>query len=247
MKGLKLKALIIVAASVFIIAIEADTASAQRHGGWNNRSSGYARGYQGAYHREGFYVGQRDRISPFRSGIRIFGSGYSRAYLPTHARFYYRPHIGLSLSVLPFGYYPFFFGNTQFYYSGGLYYRQYEDSYRVVVPPIGAEVPSIPSDAEQVTINGRDYYEYKGVYYNAVVNNDGKTVYIIAGKDGVLNTPDDRVDNGPAIQIGDEVDVLPDHVKEVMLKGEPYFVSEDGVYYQEVTNGDKTTYRVVGL
>jgi hypothetical protein len=246
MKGLNLKSLVIGAAAVVIIAAEANTASAQRHSGWSTRSSGYSRGYRGAS-SGGLYVGQRNRISRYRSGVGIYRSGYSRAYFPGRTRFYYGPHIGLSLRILPFGYYPFFFGNTQFFYSGGLYYRHYDDNYRVVVPPVGAEVPSIPSDARQVTINGKTYYEYKGVYYDSVVNNDGKTVYVIAGKDGVLNTPTGTSDSEQPIQVGDEVDVLPQNAKEVTLKGEKYYVSDDGVYYQEVIIDGKTTYRVVGM
>jgi hypothetical protein len=268
MKGLKLKSLVIVAASVFIVAAEVNTASAQRRGGSGSHSSGFSRSFQGtsrgfqgtsrrfqgsssrfqgAFRGGSLYAGQRNRIAPFRSGLRNYNRGYSSVYVPGRAGFSYRPHLGLSLRILPFGYYPFFFGNTQFYYSGGLYYRQYNDSYRVVVPPVGAEVPSIPSDAEEVTINGQTYYEYRGVYYNPVVNGDGKTVYVIAGKDGVLNTPGGNTDSEQAVQIGDEVEVLPQNIREVMLKGEKYYVSEDGVYYQEVPNGDKTTYRVVGL
>lgn len=247
MKGLKLKSLLIAAASVLLVATEATTASAQRHGGWSSRSSVHTRSYQGAYRGGGFYAGQRNRISTIRPRYGSFGRGYSRAYLPVRSRFYYRPHIGLRLNILPFGYYPFYYGNTQFYYSGGLYYRHYNDSYRVVVPPVGAEVPTIPAEAEQVTINGQTYYEYKGVYYSQVVNDDGKTVYIIAGKDGVLNTENGNMSNEQSIQVGDEVDVLPQNAKEVLLKGEKYYVSEDGVYYEAVITGGKTTYRVVGL
>lgn len=247
MKSLTFKSLLIIATSVCIVAIESNTASAQRRGGWSNRSSGYSRSFPGVNRGGEMYAARRNRIQPFRSGYGNYSRSYLHTYMPGRSRFYYRPHIGLSLNILPYGYYPFLFGNTQFYYSGGLYYRQYDDSYRVVVPPIGAEVPKIPSDAEQVTINGQMYYEYKGVYYNPVVNNDGKTVYIIAGKDGVLNTPDNMADTTQAVQIGDEVEALPQNVKEVMLKGEKYFVSEDGVYYEEVIEGDKTNYRVVGL
>jgi hypothetical protein len=198
-----------------------------------------------AYNRPGFGDRRPGYINR-RPGFGYYRPGFSRVYGPGRYG-YYRPHLGFSLRILPFGYYPFFFGSTQFYYSGGLYYRQYNDSYRVVVPPVGAEVPSIPSDADQVTINGQNYYEYKGVYYSAIVNDEGKDVYVIAGKDGVLNTPGDTEDAGPALQVGDEVNVLPEHVREVVLKGEKYFVSEDGVYYEEVISGDKTTYRVVGL
>ncbi|MBG6233650.1 hypothetical protein IWX76_000205 [Pedobacter sp. CAN_A7] len=183
------------------------------------------------------------------------GYGYGHGYgyrAPFYGRFYnyYRPYLGFSLSVLPFGYYPFYFGQTQFFYSGGLYYRQYEREYKVVVPPVGAEVPSLPEEAQEVTVNGKVFYEYKGVYYQARQNDEGKTVYVIAGKDGVLNTADGQApvdDPNEAVRIGDEVQQLPEGSAEVTLKGAQYFVSPDGVYYEKVVADEKVSYKVVGL
>lgn len=167
--------------------------------------------------------------------------GYGRAYYGYYN--YYRPFIGFRLNVLPYGYYPFYYGPDQYYYSGGLFYRQYENDYQVVTPPVGAEVPNLPKEAELVTIDGIDYYEYKGVYYTLGTNKDGKSVYIVAGKDGVLNTTDGPVDTH---QIGDIISALPDGCREVTIKNEKYFVSPDDVYYEEVINGNTTSYRVIG-
>lgn len=181
------------------------------------------------------------------------GFGYYRpGYRPYHRPYYgyynfYRPYLGLSINVLPYGYYPFYFGPDQFYYSGGLFYRQYDNSYKVVVPPVGAQVPSIPSDAKEVVINGQTFYEYKGVYYNSVQDANGKTVYVVAGKDGVLNTDNNATDNNFGPQVGDVVDQLPDGYREVFIKGEQYYVSEDGVYYEKVITNDKVSYKVIGL
>jgi len=170
-----------------------------------------------------------------------YGNRYGRAYYGYYN--YYRPFIGFRLNVLPFGYYPFYYGSDQYYYSGGLFYRQYENNYQVVIPPVGAEVPNLPTEAELVTIDGVDYYEYKGVYYTQGTNKDGKAVYIVAGKDGVLNTTDGPVDTH---QIGDIINVLPDGCREVTIKNEKYYVSPDDVYYEEVINGNTTSYRVIG-
>ncbi|MBB6272051.1 hypothetical protein HDF26_002508 [Pedobacter cryoconitis] len=175
---------------------------------------------------------------------RPAGWGFRRPYYSY--RSFYRPYLGFGISVLPFGYYPFFYGDDQFYYSGGLFYRQYDDQYKVVVPPIGASVPALPSDAQQVVINGQTYYEYKGVYYSESQNADGKTVYIVAGKDGVLNTDNGNdADSGP--QIGDVVTQLPESYKEVMVKGNKYYVSDYGVYYEQIFGDDgKVSYKVIG-
>ncbi|WP_316734984.1 DUF6515 family protein [Pedobacter aquatilis] len=179
----------------------------------------------------------------YRSGYR-YSPGYRFYGRPNYGYYnFYRPFIGFRLNVLPFGYYPFYYGPNQYYYSGGLFYRQYENNYQVVTPPVGAEVPNLPEDANLVTIDGVDYYECKGVYYTQSTNKDGKTVYVVAGKDGVLNTTD-----GPIVthQIGDIITILPDGCREVTIKNDKYYVSPDDVYYEEVIDGNKTTYRVIG-
>jgi hypothetical protein len=180
------------------------------------------------------------------------GFGHRPGYRPFHRPYYgyynfYRPYLGLSINVLPYGYYPFYFGPDQFYYSGGLFYRQYDNSYKVVVPPVGAQVPSIPSDAKEVVINGQTFYEYKGVYYNTTQDANGKTVYVVAGKDGVLNTDGNTGDTNNGPLVGDVVEQLPDGCREVFIKGEQYYVSEDGVYYEKVVTDGKVSYKVIGL
>jgi hypothetical protein len=210
-------------------------------GGPGARNYAYRGGRVG---RGGFYGGPRYRGSRF--GIHgYYGHGFGRPYYGYYN--YYRPYLGFSLSVLPFGYYPFFYGDAQYYYSSGLYYRQYDNEYKVVVPPVGAEVPELPKDAEEVTINGQTYYEYKGVYYSPVEKADGKTAYIISGKDGVLNTDNGDVNAGSGARLGDMVDQLPENTREVTVRGEKLYVSEDGVYYEAVQDGDKVTYKVVGI
>ncbi len=226
----KFKSLIIIASIMITAGLSTQSVFAQRGGrgggGGGPRGGGsvHISGGGGGFYRPSFGFG--------------LNFGYRRPYYS-----YYRPYVGFRLSVLPFGYYPFFFGADQFYYYGGLFYRHYDDGYRVVVPPVGAEVPKLPKGANQVTINGQTFYEYKGVYYSEKVNADGKKIYVVAGKDGVLNT-DKAVDNGP--QIGDVIDQLPEDCREVMLKDQKYYVSPDDVYYEEVADGNKVTYRVVG-
>lgn len=175
--------------------------------------------------------------------------GYRSGYFGNNRRYFgyynfYRPYIGFRLNVLPFGYYPFYYGNSQFYYSDGLFYQQNNQDYQVVVPPVGAEVPNLPENATLINIDGVDYYEFKGVYYTLGTNADGKSVYIVAGKDGVLKTADGEIDTH---EIGDVVNDLPSGSKEIYIKNEKYFVSPDQVYYEAVMQGDTITgYRLIG-
>ena len=234
-----------------------------QRGGGNNRiaQSRGSRSFQGApnrafqgrnsrsFQRGGVYNGRPGRayyggIRGNRYGRSFYGRGFGGYNRPYYN--YYRPFLGISIGVLPFGYYPFYYGANQFYYSGGLFYQQYENQYKVVVPPVGAEVPTLPSEAQEVVINGQNYYEYKGVYYSETVNAEGKTVYVIAGKDGVLNTADGTINADNIPQVGDVVAALPDGSRQVMLKGEKYYVSEDGVYYEEIVDANNNTaYKVV--
>lgn len=190
------------------------------------------------YNRPGIRPGYRPGYGGYRPG---FGRPYYRPYFSYYN--YYRPFLGFRIGVLPYGYYPFYYGANQFYYSGGLFYQQNNNQYEVVVPPVGAEVPTLPTDANLVTINGVDYYEYKGVYYTQSQNAEGKTVYVVAGKDGVLNTNDGSVDSH---QIGDIIPELPEGCRAVTIKNEKYYVSPDDVYYEEVADGNHTGYRVIG-
>ncbi len=196
-----------------------------------------------SYNRPGYRPG-----SGYRPGYRPgygYRPGFGRPYYRPYYSYYnfYRPFLGFRIGVLPYGYYPFYYGANQFYYSGGLFYQQNNSQYEVVTPPVGAEVPNLPSDANLVTINGVDYYEYKGVYYTQKENADGKTVYVVAGKDGILNTTDGPVDTH---QIGDIINQLPEGCREVTIKNEKYFVSPDDVYYEEIVDGNNITYRVIG-
>lgn len=267
------KGLVVFAAAAMIATLSIESVSAQRasrgggggsFGGGRSGSIGSSRGGGSISRQPSMRAPGRGSYSPgIRSGRPSYGynrpgyrPGYGRpgyGYRPGFGRPYYRPYysyynfyrpfLGFRIGVLPYGYYPFYYGPNQFYYSGGLFYQQNNDQYEVVTPPVGAEVPNLPSDANQVTINGVDYYEYKGVYYTQKENADGKTVYVVAGKDGVLNTTDGPVDTH---NIGDIINQLPEGCREVTIKNEKYFVSPDDVYYEEIVDGTNVTYRVIG-
>jgi hypothetical protein len=123
-----------------------------------------------------------------------------------------------------------------------------------VEPPLGAEVTTLPDNAQPITIDGQQYYELNGVYYQPITNDNGTTGYIIAGKDGQLSTANG--DNGgnavnnatpPPPQIGDIYNEMPQDTRKIRLRGETFYVSPDDYYYQQTTdnNGNKA-YKVIG-
>lgn len=169
--------------------------------------------------------------------------------------------------MLPYGYYPFWWGDYQYFYSDGYYYRYDNDNYTVVEPPLGAVLNSLPSGAKSLLIDGEQYYELNGVYYQAVTKDDGSTGYQIAGKDGELTTSASTADadnnydeSAPSsndtyhtqdvqsdLRTGNVVSNLPADCNTVKIDGQKYFVSPDGYYFQEeLDSHNKKTYRVAG-
>lgn len=205
----------------------------------NNYGRNYGRGsYRGNY---GYGYGRN-----YGYNSRYFNRGFynNRGYYNS----YYLPRLGFSIGVLPFGYYPFWYGNYQYYYSDGLYYQYNDSQYTVVEPPVGAAVNSLPSKAEPITINGEQYYESNGVYYRAVTKDDGTVVYEVAGKDGELNTGDAQYDDAPQFQIGEIVKQLPEDSRKIKVNGEKLYVAPDGTYFQEIRDSaNNKVYKVVGL
>jgi hypothetical protein len=202
-------------------------------------------------------VGVASSVS-YRSAAKV-GFGHAPAgYWGTHGYYhlnhgyyksYYCTRLGFRCAALPYGYYPFFWADLQYFYCDGLFYTADNGEYTVVEPPVGAEVSSICDNAESIVINGQQYYECDGVYYQKVTKDDGTVVYVVAGKDGVLNTDQQIQDDQPqGPQLGDIVTKLPSDCRKIKVNGEVLYVSPDGVYYQELidANGNKT-YKIVGL
>jgi hypothetical protein len=240
-------------------ALMVTTASAQRggHGGGGGSHFGGGGGSfrgssasNGGFHSEG-NAGARSGV---RSGVGYFaGRGHigGAFYRPGFGYFGY-PHIGFYLGFLPWGYYPFYWGDYLYYYYGGIFYSPYDNGgYQVTSPPIGAGVPSLPENAQAIKIDGVQYYEVNGVYYKEGVDDQGKKIYIVAGKDGVLNTGDNVTDPNAEIaapKVGDIVNQLPDDCRRVILNGKKYYVSPNGIYYEKVTDPNGNVgYRIASL
>jgi hypothetical protein len=224
---------------------------------YGNRIGGLngSRTYAGAYGRGAFGSSAYGRGAFGQGGYgrgRGMGNyGWNRhdGYFYNHGYYgsAYYPMLGFGCGYLPYGYYPFFWDDDEYFFSNGFYYQYNNDQYTVVEPPVGAAIKDLPSDAQSIVINGQQYYEQNGVYYLPVTKDDGSTVYQVAGKDGELNTD---VDGNKTVvpQIGDIVTTLPPDCRKITIKGDSYFVSQDGIYYQEITDGSsKTTYKIVGL
>lgn len=222
-------------------------ADAQRGGGHSGGGSGGGASFSRAggggggfrsgasFNRSGFGLGIRSSYGLYRPGFGYYGY----------------PSLGFYLNTLPFGYYPFYLGSSLYYYADGTFYRPYDDGgYVVTAPPVGAAVPKMPKGTKSIMIDNQQFYEFNGVYYKAIVNDKGEKVYVVAGKDGVLNTDGSDADNATSAtpQVGDIIGQLPDNCRKVTLSGKKYFVSPDGIYYEAVSdrNGNDA-YRIASV
>ncbi len=203
---------------------------------------------------------------------RVTGRPYN-GYYNYHGYYnrYYMPYLGINVGFFPYGYYPFWWGGNQFFYSAGLFYQFNNNQYTVVEPPLGAAIKDLPDNAQSIVINGVQYYELNGVYYEPVTKDDGSVVYQVAGKDGVLDTDNggseaynqSQIQGGASAsaqsrypasasnitppKMGDMVRSIPSDSKRVNVAGQKYLLSADGYYYQETFDNDNNrSYKVVG-
>lgn len=184
-------------------------------------------------------IGSRYRYNP----RFYYGGGYH--YRPSYYRPFYAPSFGLRINVLPFGYYPFYYGSVPYYFYDGSYYRQYDNYYQTVEPPLGAKLPTLPGGAEAVVIDGQTYYEYKGTYYQKTYGDNGDTLYEVVGTDGVLETDKAVQDEIQSVeQNGDVFYQLPEGTRTIQLDGKTYFVSPGGDYYEQFIDKDDKVYYV---
>jgi hypothetical protein len=239
-----------------IVIATTSSATAQRY-------YGHPRGGSGNYYPSPRVYAYAPPRPVFRPSLQInLGLGsryYPRPYSPySHSYVHYGPSIGFRVNVLPYGYFPFYFGSSNYYYYDNTFYRRYDDrNYEVVAPPIGAKLPQLPKNATGVTIDGIRYYELGGTYYQETYNDKNQTLYEVVGVNGELRTNSVQNNNGNfnnqnqpqqnrPIQEGDFVDNLPDQCKTITINGQTLYVSPDNIYYQQIIESNRIYYKVVG-
>lgn len=208
--------------------------------------------------------GRRTRLPFAYTRIPFMGRPFyytNGLYYTNYGNYYglVAPPFGLTLGLLPRGYWGLNFGGFPYYYYSGVFYRSTNDhQYQVVEAPIGAEVPNLPNDAKQIVVNEQKLYEYLGTYYKEVIDVNGKRHYIVQGRDGVVNTDDMNdvsVENNNSTlsgtnykpSIGDVVLQLPNQTKTVVINGKKLYVTPENIYYEEFYDENILKYKVVGM
>jgi hypothetical protein len=110
--------------------------------------------------------------------------------------------------------------DTQYGYADGTWYAPVDGGYDVVTAPVGAVIPSLPGDAEQVA---QDTYYYGGAYYQQLSDGSYRVVTPWAGL-VVSQLPP----GGEEIEVGDQ-----------------HYVRFGSTYYQPIIVDGQYRYEVV--
>lgn len=71
---------------------------------------------------------------------------------------------------------------SSYYYQDGVFYSMDSDGeYKVILPPAGALVETLPEDYDMVTLNGDEYYQVDDTVYRVIIS-EGKPYFEVLGQ-----------------------------------------------------------------
>lgn len=72
--------------------------------------------------------------------------------------------------------------NSNYYYQDGIFYMMdAKGEYKVIVPPAGALVETLPEDYDMITLQGNEYYKVDDTVYKVTIS-DGKPYFEVLGQ-----------------------------------------------------------------
>jgi hypothetical protein len=72
-------------------------------------------------------------------------------------------------------------GSTYYYQDGVFYAMDSDGQYKVIVPPAGALVETLPEDYDMVTLGGEEYYKVDDTVYRVTIS-EGKPFFEVLGQ-----------------------------------------------------------------
>jgi len=133
----------------------------------------------------------------------------------------YRP--GMRMDRLPDGWSRIGVRGHDYFYCQGVFYDTGPSGYVVIAPPLDAEIPALPPDAESVVVGSTVYYYVAGAFY--LQQPDGGFI--------VVSAP-----------IGAVVSLLPPDASPLVVNGTTYYQA-DGVFYLPILQNGVTAYLTV--
>ena len=68
---------------------------------------------------------------------------------------------------------------SKFYYHNGFYYRKAKRGYKVVNPPVGFKIKTLPRSVKKIVVSHRAYYKLNNIYYKFDRKNN---IYVVVKK-----------------------------------------------------------------
>lgn len=128
--------------------------------------------------------------------------GYYPRYAPVRPFFNSGPFVSIN------------FGGMPYRYQGGFFYRPFGTAIRVVVPPVGIVINTMPRGYRRVYAGPDLYYYYNGIYYRPQAGRGYEVV---------------------APPLGAELDQLPPGARVTVIDGQKYY-ELNGTFYEETVN-----------
>jgi len=116
------------------------------------------------------------------------------------------------------------YGNYNYRYSDGYFYRPFGATFRIVVPPVGIYIDVLPRGYRTVHYPGGLCYYYNGTYYQNYNN-----------RYQVIDAP-----------VGARVPGLLENAKTVVVNNQKLYEMNGTYYKEEISNNGDITYKVVG-
>ena len=73
------------------------------------------------------------------------------------------------------------YAHSQYYYQDGVFYVLENGQYKVIIPPAGALVTSLPDDYDVIVLNGVEYYKVDQTVYRTTLM-DGNPYLEVLGQ-----------------------------------------------------------------
>ncbi len=156
----------------------------------------------------------RFRRSNWQPTYNRYNPGWRYSYLPR------RNSVVASFSF-PFA--TIAFGGYSYRYCDGVYYRPYNNVYRVCAAPVGIYINVLPFGYRRIVVNDYPYYYYNGTYYE-----DYEESYRVI-----------------APPVGAVVESIPDGYETIVIDGETYYSVDDVQYKPVVVDNGEIWYEVI--
>lgn len=168
---------------------------------------------------------------PYSSGYHNNGRPEWRNRRPVYSssnpgwRYSYLPRRNSIVTRFSYPYQTIYFGGYGYRYCDGVYYRPYNNVFRVVAPPFGIFINVLPFGYRRIVVHDYPYYYYNGTYYD-----EYQSSYRVV-----------------APPLGAVVESIPEGYETIVIDGETYYKVDDVQYKPVVQDNGEIWYQVIKI